>query len=160
MPLHVEPAGQPTPEVLYLCTTCGATLRNNGENGRWKRRRRPSSAPAAGRRRGRAFVGGGRDGGARTNNEYGTPPGDGWNGDKAAAIAESPSVVENLQQALLTGRGRRQGENDFATRLRYAHCARAIQHAYQNFRHRQYLRDWAFSLVRVSDMVLVAVRAG
>ncbi|CBN80210.1 hypothetical protein Esi_0131_0021 [Ectocarpus siliculosus] len=140
--------GQPTPEVLYLCTTCGATLRNNGENGRWKRRRRPSSAPAAGRRRGSAFSVGGRDGGARANNEYGPPPGNGWNGDRAAALVESPSVVESLQQALHTGGGRRQGENDSATRLRYAHCAKAIQHAYQNFRHRQYLRDWAFSLVQ------------
>ncbi|CAN0174587.1 unnamed protein product [Ectocarpus sp. 12 AP-2014] len=153
-------AGQPTPEVLYLCTTCGATLRNNGENGRWKRRRRPSSAPASGRRRGSAFSVGGRDGGARANNEYGPPPGNEWNGDSAAALVESPGVVESLQQALHTGGGRRQGENDSATRLRYAHCAKAIQHAYRNFRHRQYLRDWAFSLVRgVPDMVLVVLRA-
>lgn len=36
-----------------------------------------------------------------------------------------------------------------AAKLKYAPCARIIQHAYRDFRHRQYLRDWASALVRV-----------
>ena len=134
-------AGQPAPEILYLCTTCGETLRNNGEDGRWRRRRRPSSAPAAGRRRGGTGLFGGGNGapviGAKTPS-----------GEETVPAGTEPQGLSRPRRSLRARgerRGRRGGD---AARLRYAHCARIVQHAYRNFRHRQYLRDWAFSLVR------------
>lgn len=137
--------------MLYLCTTCGGTLRNNGEDGRWKRRRRPNSAPAAGRRRAAFFDGGsGDDGDGRSiggNNLLSAQhPAEGWNNNESIAV--DMSLTDGESPRLLVGGGGRRGGDTSTTRLRYAHCARTIQHAYQNFRHRQYLRDWAFSVVR------------
>lgn len=132
-------AGQPTPEVLYLCTTCGGTLRR-GEDGRWRRRRRPSSAPAA--RRHRVFGSGNQIltrwdvGGGIPAATTGEVNGDGegfreWaEGGKPGRIAHE---VRNREESI--------------AKLRYACCARCIQNAYQDFRHRQYLKDWASSLV-------------
>lgn len=152
-PKDATTARQPAPEILYLCTTCGATLRNNGEDGRWRRRRRPSSAPAAGRRRGGTglFGGGGgvRDNSDKTLNWKGPAP--------VAAGGVPPQRLSSRRRSLRAyGEGRRAGGN--ASRLRYAHCARTIQHAYQDFRHRQYLRDWAFSLVREQNKMVLKMK--
>ncbi|CAM9412704.1 unnamed protein product, partial [Hapterophycus canaliculatus] len=145
-------AGQPAPEVLYLCTTCGGTLRNNGDDGRWRRRRRPSSAPAAGCQRGSPFFfnNGGSDSGATKSDIIGLATAKGLKDSTSDhAATEFLNPVNISQQLLLAAGGTGTGGGNFSvTRLRYAVCARRIQHAYQDFRHRQYLRDWAFSLVR------------
>lgn len=136
-PLPLRPRqGQPTPEVLYLCTTCGGTLRD-GEDGRWRRRRRPSSAPAAGRRKEENWTLGRRlHGDAVRAGAGGLAPGEDGGLFWAASREEDAARVNGASEETMS-------------KLRYACSARRIQHAYYDFRHRQYLRDWAFSLVRV-----------
>lgn len=122
--------GQPAPEVLYLCTTCGGTLKL-GEDGRWRRRNRPSSAPAAGRRIPSHDVTS-----RHCMQEY-----QDWNPRKGAHSSEITSKQE------LRGSDSETKRREPKTRLKYTLSARIIQHAYRDYRHRQYLRDWAFSLV-------------
>ena len=138
--LNTHDLNEPVPEVLYLCTTCGGTLQSD-EDGRWRRRRRPSSAPAApGRRdtffnRPPAWLAEIRDGLSRATASA---------GGRAEAGAER---VETSTGATIPTRLSGWDEGTTA-KLKYAPCARIIQHAYRDFRHRQYLRDWASALVR------------
>lgn len=126
-------AGQPAPEVLYLCTTCGGTLKD-GEDGRWRRRSRPSSAPAAGRRGPSHLV---------TSRQSMQGHHD-WNPGKSNPRKRGhPSEITSRQESRGSDSRRRRAKK----KLKYARCARIIQNAYRDFRHRQYLRDWAFSLV-------------
>lgn len=156
--LLIYKAGQPAPEVLYLCTSCGGALRNNGEDGRWRRRRRPSSAPAAGRRSKHYFGGGVKANGKKSGtNERSTA--EGWDGSETTTAELWLDHGDHTQSPLHAEGAESRGGRGSTARLRYAHSARVIQHAYQDFRHRQYLRDWAFSLVR-SDVFAMLVLVG
>lgn len=133
--MNTPKVDQPVPEVLYFCTTCGGTLQND-ENGRWRRRLRPSSAPAAPGRRDTLFD---------------HPPN--WlaesREDLSRATATADGRVKAGAQGAATPRRLSSWGEGTTAKLKYAPCARIIQHAYRDFRHRQYLRDWASALVRV-----------
>lgn len=131
-------AGQPDPEVLYFCTTCGGILRA-GEDGRWRRRRRPSSAPASSRRRRTVFDPASSkhqnlDGKGRARDDGEGDAEDFEDGERRGGV----SVADDMR-----------GTAEKLTKLRYACCARRIQNAYRDFRHRRYLIDWALSVVSV-----------
>ena len=130
-------AEQPAPEVLYLCTTCGDILRGE-EDGRWQRRRRPSSAPAVGRR---SAPHDGDSSSKRTAKRCQILP-DGSSVDHV--LEEGRSEITVAQESYEVGRSQRRSTK---IKLQYARCARTIQHAYKDFRHQQYLRDWALRVV-------------
>ncbi|CAM9310074.1 unnamed protein product, partial [Sphacelaria rigidula] len=141
--LPTSAKGQPIPEVLYLCTTCGGALRQ-GEDGRWRRRRRPSSAPAASRRRRNEVT----DRSAYRQNCLGASDSNPQreSADEGGGRARYPGGGQEHQHGTVdtvdhASRGER------VVKLRYARCASRIQNAYQDFRHRQYLRDWALGVV-------------
>lgn len=110
---------QHTPEVLYLCTMCDGALRP-GTDGRWMRRKRPSSAPAIGKRR----------------LEHSDEAESSNIGDKEDQWRHRRMVCMNINR------------EEAAAKLTFALCARRIQQVYQDYRHRQYLKGWALSLVR------------
>ena len=140
--LNVREADQPAPEVLYLCTTCGRPLQSD-EDGRWRRRRRPTSAPPQAGRRDTFFDH------TRRN----------WQAGETRVVDLSRATAgrrdggagqgDALKGATSGGTSRRlAGLGEGTAKLKYAPCARIIQHAYRDFRHRQYLRGWASALVR------------
>ncbi|CAM9432129.1 unnamed protein product, partial [Choristocarpus tenellus] len=113
---------EPPPELRYLCTSCGGTL-ERGREGHWRRRHRPSSAPAGGR---------------CSHQMLPLPPG----------TMGAVTLANNAKRHGLQRRVEGKGDVNLMKKLRYAWCARRIQNSFRDFRHRQYLRSWAESEVR------------
>lgn len=66
------------------------------------------------------------------------------NGDDYEGRGGAPWLEGGENQRVVADHSNR---DERMVKIRYACCASRIQHAYQNFRHRQYLRDWALTLV-------------